>query len=88
MLDAQRKKEIIKAYGLADNDNGSTEVQCALMTERINALTEHLKSHPKDHSSRRGLLVLVGRRRKLLEYLRSKSDQRYQELINKLNIRK
>lgn len=88
MLDAQRKKEIIQAYGLTNSDNGSTEVQCALLTERINALTGHLKSNPKDHSSRRGLLVLVGRRRKLLEYLKSKSENRYQDLIAKLNIRK
>lgn len=88
MTDTQRKKEIIEASRLNNNDTGSVEVQCSLLTDRINSLTEHLKTHPKDHSSRRGLLILVGRRRKMLEYLKSKSEKRYTDLINKLSLRK
>jgi len=91
-LDKAAKAEIIKRiqtrFGLAEGDTGSSEVQVAILTERINYLTEHFKTHAKDHHSRRGLLMLVGRRRRLLDYLKSKDVKRYADLIKRLNIRK
>lgn len=83
-----RKQELIKEYGTVANDTGSPEVQVALLTERINNLTEHFKTHKGDHHSRRGLLIMVGRRRRLLDYLKQKDNARYQTLIGKLNLRK
>ena len=82
------KQDIIKEYGKSDTDTGSTEVQVALMSERINHLTEHLKDHKKDHHTRRGLLMLVGKRKRLLEYLQNQDISRYRELIDKLGIRR
>lgn len=82
------KKEVVKEFAVSNKDTGSVEVQCAVMTKQINNLTEHLKTHKKDFSSRRGLLILVGRRRKLLDYLKAKSNERYENLIKKLEIRK
>ena len=82
------KQDIIKEYGKSDKDTGSTEVQVALMSERINHLTEHLKDHKKDHHTRRGLLMLVGKRKRLLEYLQNQDINRYRELIDKLGIRR
>ncbi len=87
-MDQARKNEIINAYKLHDNDTGSAEVQIALLTERINHLNEHLKVHKKDHHSRRGLLMMVGRRRGLLNYLMKKDINRYREIVEKLNLRK
>lgn len=84
----ERKTTLIKEYATAENDTGSVEVQCAVLSERIQNLTEHLKDNHKDYSSRRGLLMLVGRRRRLLEYLKKQSLDRYVTLINKLGIRK
>ena len=84
----ERKLEIIKEYGRSEGDTGSPEVQIALLTERINHLTEHLKTHKKDHHSRRGLLMLVGQRRGLLNYLKPKDIEGYRVLINKLGIRR
>ena len=83
-----RKTEIITAYKTHDGDTGSPEVQVALLSDRINYLTEHFKTHAKDHHSRRGLLMLVGKRRRLLDYLKVKDAQRYSDLIKRLNIRK
>ncbi len=83
-----RKTELIKEYARSDGDTGSPEVQIAVLTERINELTAHLKTHPKDHASRRGLLMLVSRRRGLLDYLKSKNQQKYLDIIGKLSIRK
>ena len=83
-----RKTEVIGTYKTHNADTGSPEVQVALLSERINYLTEHFKSHAKDHHSRRGLLMLVGKRRRLLDYLKTKDVQRYADLIRKLNIRK
>ena len=82
------KQDIIKEYGKSDTDTCSTEVQVALMSERINHLTEHLKDHKKDHHTRRGLLMLVGKRKRLLEYLQNQDINRYRELIDKLGIRR
>jgi small subunit ribosomal protein S15 len=87
-LSKDRKTELIGSYKTHDSDTGSPEVQVAILSERINYLTEHFKTHAKDHHSRRGLLMLVGRRRRLLDYLRSTDNQRYAELIKRLNIRK
>lgn len=87
MLDATKKKEIIDEYKLNDKDTGSSEVQIAILTTRINELNEHLKTHKKDHHSRRGLLKMVGKRRNLLRYLRNKDIERYRSLIEKLKIR-
>jgi len=81
------KQEIIKKYGKSETDTGSTEVQVALMSERINHLTDHLKDHKKDHHTRRGLLMLVGKRKRLLEYLQNQDINRYREIIDKLGIR-
>lgn len=87
-LSKDRKTELIGTYKTHDGDTGSPEVQVALLSERINYLTEHFKAHAKDHHSRRGLLMLVGRRRRLLDYLKTKDAQRYADLIKRLNIRK
>jgi len=87
-MDKVKKQEIINAYGRNANDTGSPEVQIALLTERINHLTEHLKDNKQDDHSRRGLLQLVGRRRALLDYLKATNLDGYRELIAKLNIRK
>jgi small subunit ribosomal protein S15 len=87
-LSKDRKTELIGSYKTHDGDTGSPEVQVALLSERINYLTEHVKAHAKDHHSRRGLLMLVGRRRRLLDYLKTKDAQRYADLIKRLNIRK
>ncbi len=82
------KKEIISAFARDKNDTGSTEVQCAILTSQIDNLTSHLKSHRKDFSSRRGLLILVGKRRRLLDHLKKEDSSRYEVLIKKLDIRK
>ena len=87
-LTKDRKTELIGSYKTHEGDTGSPEVQVAILSERINYLTEHFKTHAKDHHSRRGLLMLVGRRRSLLDYLKSRDVQRYAELIKRLNIRK
>ncbi|MDD2579705.1 MAG: 30S ribosomal protein S15 [Clostridia bacterium] len=87
-MDKARKEELIKTYALHEGDTGSPEVQIAILTERINHLTEHLKEHKNDHHSRRGLLMMVGRRRGLLDYLTSLDIERYRTIIAKLNIRK
>ena len=84
----EEKKEIIKKYGKTETDTGSPEVQIAMFTERINRLTEHLQSHKKDHATRLGLLRLVGKRRKLLNYLSNKDIEAYRQLIGQLGIRK
>jgi small subunit ribosomal protein S15 len=83
-----RKKSLIEGYRLHQSDTGSPEVQIALLTERINGLTEHFKTHAKDHHSRRGLLKLIGKRRGLLEYLRGKDADRYRQVIDKLGLRR
>ena len=83
-----RKTEIINTYKREENDTGSPEVQVAILTERINELTEHLKVHKKDNHSRRGLLKMVGKRRNLLNYLAKKDVQRYRDIIEKLGLRK
>ena len=85
---AERKAELIKEYATHEGDTGSPEVQIAVLTERINELTEHLKANPKDHHSRRGLLKMVGHRRNLLAYLTKKDIERYRAIIKRLNIRK
>ena len=84
----EAKGELIKQYQQHDKDSGSPEVQIAVLTTRITYLTEHFKSHKKDHHSRRGLLQLVGRRRRLLDYLRGVDDARYRAVIDRLGIRK
>ncbi len=84
----EKKKEIIERYRIHESDTGSPEVQIALLSERIGYLTEHFKIHKKDHHSRRGLLKLVGQRRRLLDYLRSKNVDRYRAIIAGLGIRK
>jgi small subunit ribosomal protein S15 len=87
-LNKPQKTEIIGSYRTHATDTGSPEVQVALLSERINYLTDHFKTHAKDHHSRRGLLKLVGKRRRLLDYLKSKDAERYTELIRRLGIRK
>ncbi len=84
----ERKTKLMQEFATAKNDTGSVEVQCAVLTERIKNLTDHLKDNHKDFSSRRGLLMLVGRRRRLLAYLKKQSLDRYITLINKLGLRK
>ncbi|CRK80476.1 30S ribosomal protein S15 [Neobacillus massiliamazoniensis] len=84
----ERKNEVINEYKTHEGDTGSAEVQIAVLTESINKLNEHLRTHKKDHHSRRGLLKMVGKRRNLLTYLRNKDVQRYRELINKLGLRR
>lgn len=88
MISKEKKAELVKAYGRTPNDTGSPEVQIAILTTRISELTEHLKSNPKDHHSRRGLLQMVGQRRGLLDYLKKTDLEGYRALIEKLNIRK
>ena len=88
MLNKEVKNDIIKEYATHEGDTGSPEVQIAVLTKRINELTEHLKAHPKDHHSRRGLLKMVGRRRNLLNYLMKKDIERYRSIIAKLGLRK
>jgi len=82
------KQQIIREFGKSENDTGSTEVQVALISKRINHLTEHLKDHKKDHHTRRGLLMLVGKRKRLLGYLQNQDINRYREIIDKLGIRR
>jgi small subunit ribosomal protein S15 len=88
VLEAERKRDIIEQFRLHDNDTGSPDVQIALLTERINYLTEHFKVHKKDHHSRRGLLKLVSLRRSLLDYLKCQDVERYRKLIEQLGLRK
>ncbi len=88
MMTKEKKAEIIEKYRLDEKDTGSPEVQIALLTERINELTEHLKTHKKDNHSRRGLLKMVGKRRNLLNYLTKKDVQRYRDIVAKLGLRK
>lgn len=85
---AANKQEVIAEYRLSETDTGSPDVQIAVLTARINMLTEHLKTHAKDHHSRRGLLLMVGRRRRLLDYVKRKDDKRYQALIGRLGVRR
>ena len=87
-LVTEKKKQVIDSFKAHSQDTGSAGVQIALLTERINLLTEHFKLHKKDFNSRRGLLVLVGKRRRLLNYLKKKDIAKYQELLDKLNLRK
>ena len=82
------KQEIIKEYGKSDTDTGSAEVQVALLSNRIDHLTDHLKTHKKDHHTRRGLLMIVGKRKRLLQYLQNQDVQRYRDLIDKLGLRR
>jgi small subunit ribosomal protein S15 len=84
----ERKRDVMKDFAVQANDTGSPEVQVAVLTERITSLTEHLKTHKKDFASRRGLLMMVGRRRRLLDYLRRKEQSRYQTLIERLGLRR
>ncbi len=86
-LDSAKKAEIVKQFGRGENDTGSPEVQIALLSNRISYLTEHLKTNKKDHSSRLGLLKLVGQRKRLMRYLRKKDYERYMEVIKALGIR-
>ena len=86
-ISKERKAELIKEYGKSESDSGSPEVQVAILTERIRELTEHVKVHKKDHSTRRGLLKLVGQRRRLLAYIKGKDIEEYRALIAKLGIR-
>jgi small subunit ribosomal protein S15 len=88
MLVTGKKQEIINTFKLHDGDTGSPEVQIAILTERITYLTEHFKVHKKDHHSRRGLLKIVGQRRRLLDYLKKKDVERYRTIIEKLGIRR
>ena len=87
-ITAERKQELISEYATKKGDTGSPEVQVAILSERIINLTDHLKTHKKDHHSRRGLLVMVGQRRRLLDYLNAKKTARYQGLIKRLNLRR
>ena len=87
-LEKDYKAEIIKKYCLHERDTGSPEVQIALLSERINQLSGHFKDHKKDHHSRRGLLKMVGQRRRMLDYLKAKDVKRYREIIKRLNLRK
>jgi small subunit ribosomal protein S15 len=87
-ITAERKQELIKEYAKGTNDTGSPEVQVALLTERIKNLTEHLQSHDKDFHSRRGLLVMVGQRRRLLDYVKKNNTARYQDIISRLGLRR
>ena len=87
-MNPTQKREVIEKYKLHDKDSGSAEVQIALLTERIKMLTDHFQVHKSDHASRRGLLKLVGRRRKLLDYLKNKKIESYREMLKQLNLRK
>jgi small subunit ribosomal protein S15 len=87
-LDAQRKQQLVKEYATKKGDTGSPEVQIALLTERINGLTEHFKTHKKDNHSRRGLLKMVSLRRRLLDHVKDRNEGRYQKIIERLGIRR
>jgi small subunit ribosomal protein S15 len=87
-LTSERKRELIAKFGRGENDTGAAEVQIAMLTERINDLTEHLRTHKKDHHSRRGLLMLVGRRRRFLNYMQRKDLEGYRALVRELGLRK
>lgn len=87
-LTKEQKQDIIRKYGKSEKDSGTPEVQIAILTERINELTKHLESNKFDHHSRRGLLLMVGKRRRLLDYLAKKNIERYRKIIQELNIRK
>ena len=87
-ISKERKKEVVGEHGATATDTGSPEVQIAILTERINGLTEHMRTHRKDYASRRGLLGLVSRRRRLVDYVRNQDPQRYLDIIGKLGIRK
>ena len=87
-ISGEEKKKLVSEFALASGDTGSTEVQVAILTTRIASLTEHFKTHKKDNHSRRGLLRLVARRRKLLNYVRKKDEQRYQTIIKRLGLRR
>lgn len=87
-LTAERKQTLIKEHATKPNDTGSPEVQIAILTERINGLTDHFKNHKKDNHSRRGLLKMVSQRRSLLDYVKSKDEKRYQSIIERLGIRR
>ena len=87
-ISVKEKKEIVISFGKDEKNTGSTEVQVALLTKKINELSEHFKTHKKDHHSRRGLLGMINNRRKLLKYLKGKNEEGYQELIKKLGLRK
>ncbi len=87
-LSTERKAEVIKKHGAKPTDTGSPEVQIAILTERINSLTDHFKMHKKDNHSRRGLLKMVSQRRQLLDYVKSKDQSRYQKIIDKLELRR
>jgi len=87
-LSLEQKNDIIKAYAVSESDTGSPEVQVALLTERINGLSDHFKDHHKDHHSRRGLLKMVGNRRNLLKYLKNENFGRYRNLIERLGLRR
>jgi small subunit ribosomal protein S15 len=87
-LTQERKQELVSKFGDSDGDTGKTEVQVALLTERINELTDHLRTHGKDHHSRRGLLMLVGRRRRFLNYLQRRDLERYRSVIRELGLRR
>jgi small subunit ribosomal protein S15 len=87
-ITAERKAQVIKDYAREENDTGSPEVQVAILTDRINTLTEHFKTHAKDNHSRRGLLMMVNKRRSLLDYLKREDAQRYTDLIGRLGLRK
>lgn len=87
-ITAERKKVLIREYAVSGSDTGSVEVQCAVLTERINNLTTHFKTNHKDFTSRRGLLILVGRRRRLLNYIKDKNSDKYLSLIERLGLRK
>jgi len=87
-MDVKRKSEITKEFRIHERDTGSADVQIALLTERITELTDHLKNNAKDHSSRRGLLMMVGKRRRLLDYLSQTDNSRYQQIIKRLKLRR
>ena len=87
-ITVERKQELIKEFAVKKDDTGSPEVQVAILTERIINLTEHLKTHKKDFHSRRGLLMMVGQRRRLLDYVKTKQVKRYEDLIKRLNLRR
>tara|TARA_Y100000588_G_scaffold355699_1_gene411212 strand:+ start:567 stop:836 length:270 start_codon:yes stop_codon:yes gene_type:complete len=87
-ITAERKQELIGEFATKSSDTGSPEVQIAILTERIRNLTEHLKTHKKDFHSRRGLLIMVGQRRRLLDYTKQKSQERYEDLIKRLELRR
>ena len=87
-ITAERKTQVVSEYATHEGDTGSPEVQVAILSERISNLTEHLKTHKKDFHSRRGLLIMVGQRRRLLDYLKRKDQKRYEELIRRLGLRR